>query len=634
MNKKNSIAPYLFSTVGVVIMFFIVVAIYTISGAVKFRKDLTSEKLYTLSKGTLAILNKLDTPVEINFYCSQSSSTMPVFFKTYAQHVEELLMEYKKASHGNVEIHKFDPLPDSDAEDKATFEGIEGQMLQNGEKIFLGISVSCLDTKVAIPFLPPDRERLLEYDISRAVSRVMNPKKPVIGIMSSLPIFGEMNPMMMQQGRQKQNPWVVVGELKRDFDVKQVDMTADKIDDDVQVLMVMHPRDITEKTQYAIDQFVLRGGNLLAFLDPASIVDNRGGNNPMQRAQSGSSSMDALLKAWGYTFDTTKVLADMNFVTRINRGQQAEDAPAVISMTQQGIDTNDVATSQIDSLVLPFAGVFTGSPADGLKQTVLIKSSKNSQLVDKMLAELSGAQISKEFNPSGKEYTLALRLTGKFKTAFPEGKPKDKADDKKDAKKDETAAADTGLKESKKDGVVILVGDVDMLYDQFACRVQEFFGQRIMQPINGNITMVQNFVEQLSGDNNLISVRGRATMARPFTVVKEIEEQAQQTYRKKIQELEQSLAKAQQRVNELQQQKTDSGQKFILSADQQKELQEFREKERANKLELKAVRKNLRRDIDSLENRLKWLNIAGMPLLVVISGISLAWMKRKKTAAK
>lgn len=640
--KKNQIGALLFSVVGVLAMFFILIATYVITGVVKQRFDLTQERLYTLSPGTKAILAKLDTPVEIRFYCTQDSKDMPVPLKTYAQRVEDLLAEYKKAAKGNLEIKKLDPKPDSDAEDSANLDGVQGQMVNLNEKIFLGIAISQLDSKVSIPFLSPDREKLLEYDISRAVSRVTTSAKPVVGVMSPLPVFGEIDPMAMRMGQmQRQDPWVFVSELKGDFDLKQLEMTADEIPADIKVLVLVHPKGISDKVLYAIDQFVLRGGKLVAFLDPLSMVDSRSNPqmNPMQAAAQGGSSLDKLTKAWGIEFDQNKVVADMNFVTRINRGGRAESAPAVLSLTRAGLNADDVVTSQIDNLLIPFAGAFAGTPTEGLKKTVLVKTSATSQLVERFMAEFSGEQVGKDFVASGKEHALAIRLTGKFKTAFTDGKPKDAtpekgAEDKKEGeKKEENAAKGGSLKESATDGVVVLVGDADFLYDQFCVQIQEFFGQKIISPRNGNLSFVQNIVDQLAGDSNLISVRSRATLNRPFTVVRQMQAQADERFRNKIKDLEKGLSDTQARLNELQKSK-ESGQRFIMSPEQQVEIQKFRKQEAEAKRELKEVRKNLRREIDSLENRLKWGNIAGMPLLVTLSGISLAFFKRKKTAAK
>lgn len=644
--SKSPLTSYLFSSAGVAIMFVIMVAIYVISGAVRQRFDLTQERLYTLSDGTKAILNGLDTPVEIRFYCSQSSSEMPVQLKAYAQQVENLLDEYRKASRGNIEIRKFDPQPDSDAEESANLDGVEGQgigmgIAMGGDKIYLGMAVSCLDAKMALPFLSPEREKLLEYDLSRAIAQVSKPSKPVIGVMTALPVFGEFNPMMMQAGRMsRQNPWVFISELKKDFEVKQIDMGVDQIEEDLPLLVVIYPREISQKTLYALDQYVLRGGKLIAFLDPLSFMDSRGNNamNPMQRNLSSGATLEPLLKAWGLTFDVSKVVADLNYVTHVGRGTVSTPMPAVLSLTREASNADDVVTGQIDSLLMAFAGVFSGTPADGLKQTVLLKTSINSQLVEKMLAEFSGEQISKDFIAAEKEQNLAIRLTGKFKTAFPDGKPKDAKADSADDKSKDTAKEESseipGLKESKGDGAVVLVGDSDMLHDQFSVQIQQIFGQQIVIPRNGNLTFVQSLVEQMAGNSHLIQVRSRATMNRPFTLVKDIQARASKEYQRQIQDLEKSLADTQQRLNELQQQKREAGQRFILSEEQKKEVENYRAKEREAKIRLKELRKNLRKDIDSLEIRLKWLNIAGMPLLVTISGIALATIKRKKTAAK
>src|SRR3954470_7593726 len=303
--KKKQLETLLYSVVGVVAMAVILIAINVIFGVAKSRVDLTHEKLYTLSAGTKAILKKLDSPVEIRFYLTQGEKEVPSQIKVYAQHVDDLLSEYKQYGGKNIKVKRLNPKPDSDAEDSAKLDGVEGQGLPNGEALYMGIAVSSLNENVAIPFLSPDRERLLEYDLSRAISRVVSPQKAVLGIMTPLPMFGQqMNPMMMRMGQQGgQEPWVLIGELQRDFTVKQIQMDVDKIDDDVKVLMVVHPKDISDKAQYAIDQFIMRGGKLVAFLDGNCVIDNRNAQNPMMGMMGGGgSTMDKLLKAWGVNF--------------------------------------------------------------------------------------------------------------------------------------------------------------------------------------------------------------------------------------------------------------------------------------------------------------------------------------------
>jgi ABC-type uncharacterized transport system involved in gliding motility auxiliary subunit len=414
--KKRSLELMLYSTVGVAAMLLILLAVNVITAAVKQRVDLTQEHAFTLSPGTKKILQKLDTPVKLRFYCTQSENASPetIYLKSYAQRVEDLLVEFKQAAKGKIILEKLNPQPDSDAEDSARLDGVEGQMLQSGEQYYLGLSVSMLDSKAALPFLAPNRERLLEYDIARAVSRVVKPEKPVVGIMSALPVFGmPSNPMMMQMGQRGSEPWALVGELKQDFEVKRVEMTADKIDDDIKVLLVIHPKDITDQAQYAIDQFVMRGGKLIAFLDAVSLVDSKPqGNMPFNMPGAGS-NLEKLLTAWGLKYDTSKVVADLNFKMKLlGQRNQPQEAPAFLAVNSEGINQDDVATSEIDNIWLPLAGAFSGTPVDGLKETVLLHSTKDSQLVDGFMANLSGEYVLKEFKSSGTAYPIAVRLGG------------------------------------------------------------------------------------------------------------------------------------------------------------------------------------------------------------------------------
>ncbi len=637
---KKGLETWVYSSLGVAAVFVIIVIVNALGARAKTRIDLTEERAYTLSPGTRAILAKLDTPVQIRFYCTRGDNDMPVILKTYAQRVEDLLGEYAQVSKGLVEIQKLDPVPDSDAEDSARLDGVEGQSLQLGaEPIYLGLSVSMLDQKEALPFLTPERERLLEYDISRAISRVVSAEKPVVGVMSPLPLAGQqMNPMMMRMGqRGGQPPWVLYSELGRDFSVKQVEMTADKIPDDVKVLLLIHPKGISDAAQYAVDQFVLRGGKLIAFLDPQSVLD-AGAGGPMGMGGGSSSNLEKLLTAWGLNFDSTQVVADLDYIGRTSQGRQ----PAVLALNENALDKDDVITADADNLFLVFAGAFTGTPAAGLKQTVLLKSSQNSQLVEPMTAQMGGEKVVQDFVRSGTAYPLAVRLTGKFKTAFPDGKPKapepPPAPDAKPEDKKPDAPAEAGLKESKEDGAVVLIGDADFIQDQIAVQVamNPFGGnQRMVMPANGNLAFAQGAIEQLTGDHNLITVRSRASRERQFTVVKELQAQAESAYQNKIKELESSLTDAQAKLNELQRAKADQGgQKFILSPEQQAEIVNFRKKETEVKQQLKQERKKLRADIDSLENRIKWLNIALMPAVVAVAGVGLALARHKRRAAR
>ena len=619
--KKKQLETFLYSTIGIAAVALIVIAFNLIAARARQRIDLTAENAYTLSPGTRAILAKVDTPVQIRFYCTKNASAMPVFLSTYAQRVDDLLGEYRQASKGRIEVQRLNPEPDSDAEDSARLDGVEGQQTRTGEKVYLGLSVAMLDQKQAISFLTPDRERLLEYDISRAIARVMTAEKPVIGVMSPLPVMGQANPMAMQQ-QQRSQPWAFMSELTRDFNVKQVEVTADKLPDDIKVLVVIHPKAASDNMQYLLDQFVLRGGKLIAFVDPLCALD-RPPSAPGQMPPMSTSSLDKLFKAWGLTFDTTKVVADMEHVAQLQEGPN----PAVLALNQTAINKDDVVTANADNLLMAFAGTFSGTPADGLASTVLIKTSKHSGLVDGMTASYAAGQIANNMAPGATEYPLAIRLTGKFKTAFPDGKPKPAASPAE--QKPDEKPPEPGLKESAESSTVVLIGDADMIQDAVSVREIQAIGQRLIMPLNGNLSFAQSVVEQLAGDSNLIAVRSRASRERPFTVVKKMQADAEANYRTKIKDLETSLAETQRKLNELQKSK-DGGQRFILSPEQQQELISFRKKEADAKNQLKDMRKQLRSEIDSLENRIKWLNIAGMPVMVVLAGFGLAAMKRKR----
>jgi gliding motility-associatede transport system auxiliary component len=639
----------LYSVVGVIAVAVILIAVNLLAGFAKVRSDLTQNRVYTLSDGTKKILQKLDTDVEIRFYYSRDNPAVPVPLRAYAQEVEDLLAEYQQYGHGKIKVVKLDPKPDSDAEDSANLDGIEGQNINLTDRIFLGLAVRCLDQKVAIPFLSPDRQTLLEYDLSRAISSVANPKKTVIGVMSALPVTGQKaSPMMMRQRQPQNQPWVFLNELKQSFDIRDVSLTAEKIDDDISVLVVVHPQGISEQAEFAIDQFLMRGGKMVALLDPYSFVESQ------MAAQFGggptSSTFQKLLPAWGVQFSSDKVLADPLYATKIQSQESVQSDPTVLSLTAEAINQKDALGASINDLLIPFAGVFSGTPTAGLKEDVLVQSSTQAGLVSTMTPQLGGDAVRKELKSANTAYSIAIRLSGKFKTAFPQGKPQaSKGADNPEASPSPSAStkadgatgsalptpspASNVLKEGTAEGVVILIGDSDFAYDAIAGRTAQAIGQTVFIPSNGNLNFIQSCVEQLAGDSNLIGVRSRATGNRPFERVNRMEAAAQEKYQGKIAELEDSLNQTRQKLTELQTGKQ-ADQKTLLSPEQQAEIKKFHENEANVNRELKQVRKDLRGEIDSLQNNLKWINIAGMPLLVTVAGLLLAWMKRTKRAAR
>lgn len=631
---KKGLETFLYSTAGVIALALILIALNYIVSPVRMRVDLTDGKVFTLSEGTRAILGKLESPVKIRYYYTRGEAT-PVGLRTYAQRVEDLLNEFRAASNGNIIIEKYNPLPDSDAEESATLDGIEGQMLNTGEKFYLGLSISQLDDKVAIPVLTPERERLLEYDLTRAVVRVSRAKKPVVGVMSAVPVFGRgLSPSIMQQpGQGLTEPWVLISELQRDFELKEIPLNAEKIDPQIKVLLLIHPRDISEVTEYAIDQHIMRGGNVIAFLDPYMYFDQqRDMQNPLGGTQAGQSTLFNLLKAWGLDMDLQKVLADLTYAS----GAGPRLLPTLLQLTGSSLNADDPVTSQVGSLLYAFGGYFKGKPAEGLNMTVLAKSSPNNMPVDLIIATLSGEPSTRGFEPTNTEQPLAIRLTGKFKSAFPDGKPRDpfadRQQDKDKPREDKPEPAEPHLKEATAEGTVVLVADADMLTDNAAVDIQDIFGQRVIIPRNGNLNLAQSLVEQLSGDHNLIGLRSRAAFTRPLTVVKELEARAQEAYLGKIKELEDDLQETQKQLEDLQKRRGDLArdQAVVLTPEQQAAVDNFRKRSAETKRELKELRRNLRQETDALEFWTKVVNIGAMPLVVILGGGVFALIRRKQ----
>ena len=605
----------IYSAIGLVALFLLLVAAnYLLTKAPTRLADLTEGNLYTLSDGTKRILRELESPVRLKLYLSQGEA-VPVQLRSFAQRVEDLVREFQAASGGNLRVERYNPRPDSEEEDAAQLDGMEPQQLFTGEQFYLGVAVSQLDRKQAIPAITPQRERLLEYDLIRAIARVGKPERPTIGLMAGLPVMGErFNPFT----RQSSEPWVLANELRREFEVKEVPMNAKEIDKSIGVLLLIHPRDPQPQLEYALDQFVLRGGKLIAFVDPYAYFDQSMPQMPGMPQQASSSALPRLFKAWGVAFDPGKVIADVVFAS----GGGANYTPTVLSLNRTAFNREDIVTSSIETLLYAFGGAFKVEPAEGLRATTLVESSPNAMLLDSSRATLRGDEAMKGFQPSGSTMPLALRLSGKFKTAFPEGL----------TEKEKPVPGTPVLRESTAENAVVLVADIDMLADGAAVDVQDVFGRKVIVPSNGNLAFAVGLVEQLAAGDELISLRSRAAAFRPLTVVRELEAEAQKQYFGRIQGLEEELQKTTEKLQELQKAQGPGGPSAqILTPEQQAELERFRKTVAETRLALKEVRKNLRQDAESLVFWTKVANIALMPLLVALAGLAVALVRRRRT---
>jgi ABC-type uncharacterized transport system involved in gliding motility auxiliary subunit len=601
--------------------------------------DFTADKVHTLSDGTREILKELGAPVVVRYYATRSSDYMPEHVKLHMRRVDDLLAQYKNASGGKLQIVELDPQPDTEAEDSANLDGISGQTFDE-QNLFFGLAISCLDRTTTIPFLDPAQETMLEYQISRSISEVSRPDKPVIGLMAGLPISGSpgMNPM--QPG---QPAWEIYRQLAQFYEVRDLTMTPGTIAPEVDLLLVIHPADITPEAEFAIDQYVLQGGTVIACIDPFSVAAQMmGGGNPMMGGGGPptSSTLPTLLGAWGISMDT-QVVADENYQTQMSGNRKGL---AVLTVPQESMPQKDnVITRNLNNAVFFLPGGLTKSGSGGVTVDTLIKSSAKSGLVSSQKASQLDPELASTFRGT-RSYDLVVHLSGNFKTAFPKGKPgaeaaaaekKEEApaegDKKPEEKKDEKPAS---LTEATKPGHVFIISDVDAFFDQFAFRMAQMGRQMVnMGPQNGNSSLLLNMVDQAASSTHLIGARSRAAISRPFTKIKEMEAEASGRVRDQEAKLKEKETEANNKLSAMQEKKA-AGTELFLSPEQEAEIKKFRKELVDTKKEQRNLMKDLRREKDSIAGRITLANVLGMPLLVILFGIGLLVKRRTATRAR
>ena len=603
--------------IGLLLVAVIAVAADVVLAKLPLRADLTAERLYTLSEGSRAVLGQLDKDVTLKYFVSSSAAEMPMALKTYATQVENLLEEYDRAAGGALAIEKFDPKPDSDAEEWAQRYGVEPQSVNPfGSPIYFGLVAVCGDKEETLGTLTPRTEATLEYDITRLVTRVAWPERPVVGVMTSVEgVLAKADPRMMQMRRPPQG-WAAFGELAKDYDVREVPPTVEEIDPAVKTLVVLHAKNLTDKTLYAIDQFVCRGGKLIACVDPMSLKTllSQPQNQMMMGGGNEPSTLGKLFEAWGVTFDPKQITCDLAAATKLNNGQgMVNDEPAFLTLGADNMEKSDLLVSRLTQVMFPFAGAFAfdGKDSDLVFTPVITTSSEHSAETDAMGMMMGGG--SRSAKPDGKARVVAARLSGTFKTAFPKGP---------DGTNDVSNAVASGK------SAVMLFADSDFLADDFCVRLLRTPFGNMAQPMNDNLALFSNVIEQFAGRAELIGVRTRGASNRPFTVVDRLEAEAMAKWQKKEAELQSRLAEAQRRISELQSQKSGS-ERMLLSREQQQEIVKFRKAQAETRRELKGVRKELTADIDSLGARLKGINIALMPALVVLFGLFRGFLRKR-----
>jgi len=595
--------------------------------------DFTEKQIHTLSKGTRAILGELDTPVVIRYYASRNTTYMPEEIKLHMRRVDDLLKEYASLSKGKLRIENLDPQPDTDAEDSANLDGINGQRMDD-QNLYFGLAISCLDRTSVIPFIDPRDETMLEYHLSKAIAEVSASAKAKIGIMSALNLKGA--PAMMP-GQPPTPGWVIYQQLKQSFDLVDVPMEAPVLDPAViKVLLLFHPAGITPEAEFAIDQYLLNGGTVVACLDAFSVAAQMtsGGGNPMmgQQGNPTTSTLPTLLSAWGVSFESTKVLADPILATKLGGDRTGL---AVLTLNKDSMPQQDnVITKDLASVTFFLPGAFTKTGGGGVTSNTLLKSTTSAGFVDAMRASQLDPALTTTFRSSGTAYDLVTHLSGTFKTAFPDGKPKAKdptGGEKKDEKKDE--AKPTSLKEAVRPGNVFLIADIDAFYDRFAYNVQNFGGTQLASPVNGNASLLFNILDQAVGSSHLIGSRSRSAIRRPFTVVQQMEADFNKQVGTKIEDFQAKQKAAQQKLSELQAQKS-RGSELYLSPEQEAEIRKLRKEQVDYSKLIREQEKELRRQKDKLAGKITLLNVAAMPVLVILFGLILFLQRRRSTRAR
>ena len=639
MKKETKLNVYANSLIGVVVIFIGIVLFNTITAQLKFKADLTEGDLFTLSEGSKKLLEDLKeegdgSKLEIRFYLTQGEKGVPVFVSEHGRRIEDLLDQYQEYAGSNIELKKINPRRDTDEEELAVNDGI--QLLNNS--FYVGMAVSFLDTTEVIPFFDPAKSTTLEYDISRAIKNVLKLKedRQTIGVMSSLNVWGgpdASNPMAMMNRGAQQPPWFFLRQLQQDFNVERLEANATEISDDIDLLLVIHPKNISDATEYAIDQFVLSGRKLIVFADPLALKDEGNNQNPQMRipGMGGASTLSRLFTKWGVNFENSKVVADFNF--RLNQRDplsRGRIMPAYLALGKKAFNQEEIVTRDLGSIRMPYAGSFDVSNlATGLTAKELISSSDQAKLVDGMSSQFNGEKIMDSFltgsedgKPTGtNKFALAVKISGTFTTAFPDGKP-DSSGDEEESDEEKTTNSNH-LKESESENHVCLIGDTDLLSEEHFLIQQRFL-------LSQNVSFVQNIVDHF-GDDTLINIRSR-NQDRPFTTIMDLEKEAQSKFEDKLKKLEAEQQAILQEKTKLE--STGEGQnQFTLSIDPEA-LKDIQKKELEKRKQIREIRKELRSEIDLIQLQIKLANIVSMPALVIIAGIIFFVRKRKVTAAK
>lgn len=643
----------LFGTILILIVFFIAINMVAGFGLRGARIDATEGSIYTLTQGSRNIARSPEEPVKLTLYYSAKLAQGKGNIPTYAQRVRETLEEYERASGGKITLTIIDPEPFSEAEDLAMTAGVTGVPVSaSGENLYFGlVGTNSADGKEVITFFDPSKERFLEYDLSKLIYSLANPQKKIVGLVSALSLEGgwSMDPAT-RQPRQAQ-PWQIATEIKNTFELKNLGKDVKSIADDVSVLLVVHPKDLSDTTLYAIDQYVMKGGKAMIFVDPSCEADIEQQQQQQPMPGQKTSNLNRLLNAWGVEVTTDRFAADVNnalrVTTRPQSGGAAETVPylAYLQLKDDLLTKEDPVTGHVRTLNFATPGYITAfkpaapaakegdTPTAGLAATIAPLARTSDRAMEMptalVMAQSDPKQLLKEFTPGSESLVTMARLGGRVRSAFPEGRPAATGETPEDAEKAKAGF----LSESKEPMNVILVADVDILSDRMWVQVQNFLGQRMAQKIADNGDMVLTALDNLCGSTDLISVRARRESSRPFSLVEKMQQQADQKYLEEQQALEQKVEETQAKISQLQADKKGED-AFILTPEQQLEIDKLRTEYADTRKQLREVKGSLRKDIEKLGTQLKFINIGLIPVLVSIGAVGLGAYRVSRRKSK
>ena len=619
MEQKNRS----FFSVGVLVLMAVLFVTLTMLSSVflkGMRLDLTKNGLYTLSDGTLNILENMDEPVNLYLYFSEDVSRELPQFRSYARWAGEMLEEFVDHSGGKLTLRRVDPVPFSPQEDQAAQYGLQGVPVGNaGDKLYFGlVGTNSLDGQQMMPFLQPDKEKFLEYDLAKIVSSLSHPKHKKMGLISAL----DMKPGFDMATQSAREAWIIYQQFSQVFDLQDISPDSDVLPVDLDLLVLVHPGDLSEGMLYQVDQFVLRGGRVLAFMDPMAESDLGGDpNDHMARMNAGgSSTLEPLLQAWGVGFDTSRVIGDRAYALQVTiaQGQPPVRHLGILSVSTDGMNATDVATADLQSVNFSSAGWLAALENAETAFEPLVQTSENAAPIEAArLRFLSDPKnLSVGFEPTGDRYALAARITGQTRSAFEQPA--------------EGAPLVTHLTGSEASGInVVLFADTDVLTDRLWVQKQNFLGQVVVNSFADNGTLVANIAEQMLGSSDLIRIRTRASTNQPFDRVDALKLSAENRFRDTEQRLQAELEETERTLTEMQSSRQD-GELTVMTPDQQQEIQRFVDRKLQIRAELRQVQHDLSRDIEALGMRLKFINIALVPVLIIIISLVLGHMRRRR----